>query len=252
MFAIKKLITAFLIPPGIFVSIFLILAFLNRRSKKQAILLLSVSILVWASSIEPTAHLLMKGVEMPLKPEVALNGDVIVVLGGGLKEGVSDLTGQGALTSEAMVRLVYAYRLWKRSNLPIIVSGGEVFRGKGVEALVLKRFLQDMGVPEEQIMVEQKSRDTYENLRLVKEICDVKGYKKPIVVTSAYHMKRTVIISKKFAMDILPFPCGHKTWEGRRFIWYEYLPSGGAMKDINLALKELLGILFYLFPNWSK
>lgn len=246
MFAIKKFVTPFLVPPGILVLMFFVLAFLKRRSKAQSALFLFLAILLWALSIEPTSHFLMKSIEMPFKTEDALSGDVIVVLGGGLKEGVSDLTGQGAPASEALVRLVYAYRLWKRFNLPIIVSGGEVFMGKGAEALVLKRFLQDMGVPEELIIVEQKSRDTHENLKFVKEICDLRGFRRPIVVTSAYHMKRTLIISKKFSMDVIPFPCGHKTWEGRRFIWYEYLPSGGAMKDINLASKELLGLIFYL------
>ena len=61
----------------------------------------------------------------------------------------------------------------------------------------MKRFLTDLGVPDPMIIVEDKSRDTIENARYARQICERRGFVRPILVTSAYHLKRSVLSFSK-------------------------------------------------------
>ncbi|MFN3534438.1 MAG: YdcF family protein [Desulfatiglandales bacterium] len=244
MFLLKKLVTPFLIPPGIFSVLLFLLAFFVRRHKRGFWASVSLGLLIWASSTEIISHTLILPLERVALKEASDRGDVIVLLGGGLKDLALDLSGRGTPGEEAAVRLNCAYRLWLKTGLPLIVSGGSVFEGKGAEAAVLKRILIHMGVEESKIIGEDKSRDTFENLRFIKEICEKKGFKDPIVVTSAFHVRRVLAISKRIGLRTAFLPCGFKTWEERRFFWHEYLPSIGGLRESSVALREYLGLLF--------
>jgi uncharacterized SAM-binding protein YcdF (DUF218 family) len=198
---------------------------------------------MWAFSISPVADAMLRGLEYSFQIPDNPQGDVIVLLGGGVYDKVPDLSGVGAPTEDMIGRLVTAVRLQKKINIPIIVSGGAVFKGRKAEAPIVKRFLIDLGVPDKKIIIEDKSRDTIENARYTAEICKRLGYKKPILVTSAYHMKRSVMSFKKVNMDVIPFPSNFKTWKSRKYGWEDYLPR--SLGNSSAAINEYMGFLFY-------
>jgi uncharacterized SAM-binding protein YcdF (DUF218 family) len=154
-----------------------------------------------------------------------------------------DISGVGRPTERSLVRIVAAARLYERLQLPIIVSGGIVFAQKVSESEIMRRFLVDLGVPENKIIIEDKSRDTFENVKFTKDIAARSGYKMPILVTSASHMKRSLMTFEKFGMNATPFPVGLETWEGRHYRWHHYLP--GSYRKLSEILHEYVGILFY-------
>ena len=201
MFAFKKLITPFLLPPGIFIAILIFsgLLFL-RKSSKAGILNMLIGISLWLLSIVPVSDTLIKGLENDLTMPANPIGDVIILLGGGVYNGVRDLTGEGAPSEDTLARIVTVARLQKRLRVPVIVSGGAVFPWRKAEAPVDTRFLMDLGVPGDKILVDDKSRDTLENARYVKEICEKRRFRYPILITSAYHMKRALLSFRKFNM----------------------------------------------------
>ena len=127
-----------------------------------------------------------------LRYRIVTFGDVIILLGGGVYDGVPDFSGIGRPSDRALPRVITAARLQKRLNLPVIVCGGAVFEKFTKEAPILKRFLTDLGVSEEKIILEDRSRDTHENAKFTAEICSKMGYKRPILVTSAFHLKRSI------------------------------------------------------------
>jgi uncharacterized SAM-binding protein YcdF (DUF218 family) len=183
-------------------------------------------------------HALEADFEIPFNA----NGDIIILLGGGVYDSVADLSGPGAPTEEMLGRIVTAVRLHKRLDIPIIVSGGKVFENKKAEAPIVKRFLIDLGVPGNKIIMEDKSRDTFENVKYTSEILKKSGYRKPILVTSAYHMKRAVMTFNKINLDVIPFPANFRTWKDKKYGWEDYLPGSGNASGI---LKEYVGIVFY-------
>lgn len=244
MFIFKKILTSFLLPPGVFIVLLVFsgIWFLFKRQWKSGIINCLIGILMWLLFISPVADVLNRGLEADFKISENPQGDVIILLGGGVYDKVPDLSGIGAPTEEMIARLVAAVRLQKRLNVPIIVSGGAVFKGRKAEAPIAKRFIVDLGVPANKVIIEDKSRDTIENAKYTNEICKKLGYRNPILVTSAYHMKRSVMSFEKTGMDVLPFPANFKTWKNKSYGWEDYMPgSGNAMG----AIKEYIGFMFY-------
>jgi uncharacterized SAM-binding protein YcdF (DUF218 family) len=120
-----------------------------------------------------------------------------------------------------------------------------VFEGRKAEAVIIKRFLLDLGVPADKIIMEDKSRDTIENAKYTVKIFEKLNYKKPILVTSACHMKRAIMSFRKVGVEVLPVPSNFRTWKNKRYGWESYLP--GNFDDANTAIHEYLGLIFYRF-----
>jgi uncharacterized SAM-binding protein YcdF (DUF218 family) len=243
MFAFKKLITPFLLPPGIFIAILIVSGlFFLRKSRKAGVLCIVVGAALWLLSANPVSDALMRGLEAGLTIPANPRGDVIILLGGGAYDGVKDLTGVGAPSEDTLARIVTVVRLQKKLRIPVIVSGGSGFPWIKSEAPVDRRFLMDLGVPGDKILVDDKSRDTFENARYVKGICEKRHFMNPILVTSAYHMRRSLLIFRQFDMKVTPFPAGFKTWD-RRYGWTDYLP--GDLEESRSACREYIGLLYY-------
>ena len=232
-------------PPGIFIVLLVGFGiwFLLKKQWKAGMVNLSIGIFMWLLSISPVADTMIRGLESDFKIPENPRGDVIILLGGGAYDNAPDLTGVGAPSEEMLARLVAAVRLQKRLDVPVIISGGAVFKGRKPEALIVKRFLIDLGVPDKKVIIEDKSRDTIENAKYTAEMCKRYGFKRPILVTSAYHMKRSVMSFKKVNMDVISFPSNFKTWKIKKYRWESYLPNslGGSYT----AMHEYLGLLFY-------
>lgn len=247
MFILKKIVTPFILPPGIFIIILLFaglwLLFKKKKDISAGLLICLIAIVMWVFSVSPVSDRLLKGLEADFGIPENVSGDVIVLLGGGVYGKAPDFSGTGAPSEEMMVRIVTAVRLQKKLNIPVIVSGGKVFKYKDAEAPIIKRFLVDLGVPDKKVIIEDRSRDTIENAMFTKEIMERHRFKKPLLVTSALHMKRSVLSFKKAGMNVMPFPAGFRTWENKKYGWEDYLPWH--FIDSYAAIHEYLGLLFY-------
>lgn len=243
MFAFKKFIAPFLLPPGILIVILILsgLSFL-RKSRKAGLLCILVGAALWLLSIGPVSGALMRGLESGLSMPANPRGDVIVLLGGGIYDHVKDLTGTGFPSGDTLARLVTVVRLQKRLNIPVIISGGAVYPWKKAEASVDRRFLVELGVPADKIILEEKSRDTFENAKYVKYICEKRDFRDPILVTSAFHMRRSLMIFRHFNITVTPVPVELRIWK-RKYRWPDYLP--GDLRAARTACHEYLGLLYY-------
>jgi uncharacterized SAM-binding protein YcdF (DUF218 family) len=251
MFIFKSFLTPFILPPGLFISILIItgVGFLYKKKWKAGIMALIFGGFMWALSISPVSDALIRGLESKYSIPGNVKGDVIILLGHGVFNEAPDLTGLGAPSGSYLTRIVTAVRLQKRLDIPVIVSGDEGLEDnaedKAVKDHIVKRFLVDLGVPAKKIIVEDNSRDTFENVKFTKEICDRSSFTNPVLVTSAYHLKRAVMTFDKVGLKVLPFPAGFESWEGKEYKWQSYLP--GDFSTASIAVKEYLGLVFYSF-----
>jgi uncharacterized SAM-binding protein YcdF (DUF218 family) len=247
LFFAKKFLTPFLVPPGLFV-ILLIGSGLSQSGKgnrRHGLYLCFLGLLLWLFSAAPFSDLMLKNLEKGLAMPAAVQGDVIVVLGGGFHGEAEDLSGKGVPRGDSMERLVTAARLEKRLKVPIIVSGGSAGKGSRPEAPAMKRILVDLGVPANRVIVEERSRDTMENAAYTKEICSGHGYHKAVLLTSSYHMKRAVKAFRKNGLTVTPYPANLRMRGPVPYRFIGYLPSASALTDTAVYLKEYLGMLFY-------
>ncbi|HEY1406456.1 MAG TPA: YdcF family protein [Spirochaetota bacterium] len=241
LFVLKKIITSFILPPGIFIPLVLCVAVFQFRKKDRLwIVSVLIAVFIYLMSLPAISTSLIGSIEYRAGDQSFFaRADCIVLLGGGLTEGVRDLTGVSIPSQEASVRILDAARIYRIYKKPIIVSGGSVL-GSGPESFVLARFLADLGVPQSQILIEDRARDTGENARFVREICDQKGYRRVILVTSAYHAQRAEIFFERQGLFVLVYPSGQFA-ETSSHTFLDYLPSAQAIKLSSMALKEMLG-----------
>ena len=104
----------------------------------------------------------------------------------------------GSLASLPLLRRGYnAVNYMKRhENLKTVITGGQGPRENITEAEAMRRLLAENGIGEERILIEDKSRSTIENLKFANELYSLLD-KNIVIVTSDYHMFRSLSIAKK-------------------------------------------------------
>jgi uncharacterized SAM-binding protein YcdF (DUF218 family) len=256
VFIIKKILSAFLLPPGCFIVVLIGggIWLLSRKRLKSAILTLTVGVLLWLASMPAMASLAVKGLERGLTIPRELKGDVIILLGGEVKGDVKDLTGKGAPSEEMLGRMVTAVRAQKKTGLPLLVSGGSLPGMNVTDSWVVQRFLTDLGVPPEKIIIEYKSRDTEENARYIEELCSRYGFRNPLLITSASHMKRSLLTFQRYGLAVTPLPSDFMSPGTWRFHLLQFLPKSTALELTTTAFHEYIGIIYYRLTlpevNW--
>jgi len=236
LFFLKKALTYFILPPGLLILILLFISYLTKgRERFASRLSFATAILIYAISIEPVKDFLYRplesGFERPDNPQ----GDVIVVLGGGVYN-------NRELKGSSYKRLMEGFILYKSLSVPVILSGG-ASEGIVPEAVVMKDILLNLGVDERFIYADTKSRDTMENAAYVQDICSQINCKRIILVTSAFHMRRSVRTFREFGFDVVPHPVDLR-YEGIYNI-YSYFPKYSVFRDSVIAIREYLGLLYY-------
>ena len=247
MFAFKKLLTPFVIPPGIFVVVLVAWGAFRWivRKRKDGLGVVFLGLALWAASSGPVADFLMARLESQWAMPREVAGDVIVLLGGGVLDGVPDLSGRGVPSGEMYPRIVTAVRLQRKLDLPVIVSGGRLREEDAPEALIVKRFLVDLGVAESRVIMEERSRDTFENAAFTKAICDRMGFTRPILLTSAYHMGRSVAAFEKAGLKVTPYPTNFYSLGHPPHTFWSWLPSAYSLGITSAAVHERLGVWAY-------
>lgn len=171
--------------------------------------------------------------------------DAIVVLGGSIIPAAPPYSTEPDLT-ESADRVWYAARLYRAGIAPkVIVSGGSFVEQQGgpatTEAEAMRRFLIDLGVPDQAIVPDGKSLNTIENVRNVRDI--VKGGKVAIV-TSAYHVPRAARLARTGGLDFAIFGTDWQAPSVAAPWWEAWLPAASALGWSNIAVKELLALAF--------
>ncbi len=253
-FIIYKTILNFILPPGFFVICLLVTLILYLKLNKKKLikwLLITNIILLYLFSIEPVKDMFVKPLENNYKPITMKEFeevDSIIMLGGGINStsflSLSDNVGVPSNT--ALARLTEVVRLYNKADknkILIFLTGGIVYGDDISEAEVYKNYMIDLGVKKEHIIIENKSKTTYENLVNIKE--KLKEYKreKTILVTSATHLTRGMNTSKKLGLDVIGNPADFQ-YSGKYDI-SSFYPSAGNMMQIKKALWEYIGIVFY-------
>lgn len=245
---LKKSISAFILPPGIFALVIVMVACLMiyRNRWRLGVVNLTVGLMLWALSTFPVANFLIQELEADFPLPIHPSGDVIILLGGGVIDRVPDLTGKATPSPLMMGRVVTAARLYQRLRLPIIVTGGRGNYDDAVaESSVVKRFLVDLGVPANRIIEENRARDTAQNARLTAVMCRQLNLSEPILLTSAYHLKRARMAFDAANLPIIPFPASFLGSRNVPFTWIYCLPHISHFRTSAIALHEYVGILYF-------
>ena len=112
-------------------------------------------------------------------------------------------------------RVNHAIELYRTSRIrKIIFTGGQGNPGEETEAAAARRFAISNGIPIEDILIEDKSTSTYENLLFAKPIAESNGIKSVLLVSDPLHLKRSVEIARSLNYEVIPSPTPTTKYRG--------------------------------------
>ena len=265
MFFLSKLFQWVLFPPGILIVLLTagIILIHQKNRKSGKIVLTAAVVLFYLLSVEPVQNVLLRPLETAYQPlnrehlgEMMISGQAnpgsfresgpaIVVLGGGTVYPSPEEENLTSLAPGSSKRTIYAAQLREITGGDIICSGGSVYpRGRqSAEADSAAAVLIDLGVPAEKIIRERKSRNTWENALYTRELLE-KPSDAVILVTSSFHMRRSMACFRKQGMYCIPAPTDYRR-NGPPYTFSSFLPSMDSLQASTMALREYWGNLYY-------
>ncbi len=249
MHTISKLVIALTEPIGvIYVIVLLILlaAALRwwRAVRALGALLVVVMIVV---GLTPAPEWALRSLEdrIPAEPVPWDKLSGVVVLGGAVRSGELGAERGTYILNDAAERLTTAVAIARRHpELPVVLSGhsGHVWHAGLSEGDVARLLFGDLGVAPERFLFEEMSRNTYENaVETRRLLVDVDG--SWLLVTSAFHMPRSVAVFRAQGFDVIPYPVDFRAPNPAT----SWLPAsiGERFAFAATASKEWLGLLAY-------
>lgn len=235
---------SWILPPGIFIILMIFLTVkLSKLNSRLAIFVGIGTLIFYLLCTGFVAEKFMGRLEKVYSPPEKLEeigADVIIFLGGGAFKDVQDVDGLGGLSSSAASRLLTAVRIQKILGVPIILSGGQVYDDSGEEAIIADRILKSLGVPQEKIFIEDESLNTTQNAIFSAKILREKNFQKPLVVTSAFHMRRAVLNFSRQGFEIIPYPTNFTVSQNPEFHYTKLRPQASALLLNVTVMQEVL------------
>lgn len=202
------------------------------------------ALLVFAITFLPMGDWLLRPLETRFpRPVLPESVDGIIILGGGIDEHLTQAWGQPKVT-EAASRLIMGVGLARKYPAArVLYTGGSasIQHPDESEADTAGVVLATMGVEGDRVILEKRSRNTLENAVFSKDLVQPKPGETWVLVTSAYHMPRSVGVFRRAGWSVVPFPVDYGIMPTR-----EFDPSFLAgLNAVFWGSKEWIGLLFY-------
>jgi uncharacterized SAM-binding protein YcdF (DUF218 family) len=253
-FYLSKILNFFINPLYILLLVILIQLFtiFFLKSKKLVIFFSKLFLILFLFfGYSPLSNFLLNKIEDYIQtskyPVQQLTG--VIVLGGSFNSGLESKERNEVSLNSSAERLTKALEIYKKNpKLLILFSGfsGELKPQGWSESDMAKKFFLDQGVKLDNLIFENQSRNTFENIKYSKDI--IANYKGTWgLITSASHMPRSFFTFKKQSLILEPINVDYKTGTSRMF-WINFNISSG-LTNWNIIFHELIGIAYYKITN---
>jgi uncharacterized SAM-binding protein YcdF (DUF218 family) len=208
--------------------------------------------LIWAAAVAAilaahplTAWLLLQPLERaePPRRDPLARVQAIVILSGGMRG-----TGPGAMTlaEDSLVRTICGLDLYRTlGGRPIVVTGGVTPDSGGIShAELMAGRLRAEGVPRDDVLLEARARNTYENGVFSARLLAARGMRRVALVTEPLHLPRAVRVFRGQDLDVWPFGCSPLAHRFPSSPW-ALLPGGRAAFLVDRAAHEWIGMVWY-------
>ena len=254
LFILKKIVSTTMYPTGLTLLLLAagIIAWLWKPDRRIGI---SFVIIAWSillvSSLGITGSGLIHSLERQFgtraSPEKLANEGIkyIVVLGGGVNRDAIDPI--DAVCYDSLSRVIEGIRLYR--GIPgskLILSGGKYTDKDISSAEAMAGVALKFGVPRDAMILEDKSWDTEAEARFLKPVIGENPF---ALVTSAFHMKRSLMTFRRFGLDPIPAPTEFKMKE-LKIYFGTFLPRASGAEMTESALHEYLGIAWTYIKNF--
>jgi len=250
---ISKSISQLLLPPGGLILLAVLGLIFWKRLWGRGLIVLSL-LCLWLLATEPVRDQLLSPLENQypalqmdsLPVDMIAGGNmVIVLLGGGVYGKAPEYGGRDMLEGHALMRTVYAADLALKTGLDVYSTGGAMYPElTESEALIMRRMLIRLGLPEARTYAETAANNTWENAANMAMLLQQKGIEQIVLITTAWHMPRSVQAFESHGMHVIAAPCAYEV-EREPYDLRSYLPHWSVLAGSADALHEYLGRLWY-------
>lgn len=242
LFTLKKLISAFLMPLSIGLTLFIIgLFYLLIQKQKKANFFMIVSFL-WIAliSYSPFSNSIIQPLESKYPSYLNIDKSIkhVLVLGSGHtnNENISEVS---QLSKTALMRLSEGIRIYKQLDDAKLILSGYEGDEKTPNAIMMKKVAIKLGVKEENIITQEKAKDTQEEANYVEKTVNKSPF---ILVTSAAHMPRAIKIFEATWLNPIAAPTDYLSKNNGKFL---SVPKSSDLKKTESAMHEYIGILWH-------
>ena len=248
MFIIGKILQFFLSP---FVWIFILviltaLAGTEKKRKKLAAITLAALLLFSNPWLINNLQYPFHAPPMPMAANEQY--DIGIVLGGMTSY---DRVNKEGHFNQSSDRFIQTALLYKKGHIKkIIASGGQngmFSEDDFMEADFVAKNLMDLGIPAEDIWIENQSKNTIENARFSRQIIDRNGglKSKAVLITSAFHIPRATLTFEQAGIAVRPYPCAFSMLpSATKLSGASLIPASWAMDSWGGFFRELIGITY--------
>jgi uncharacterized SAM-binding protein YcdF (DUF218 family) len=248
-FVLKKLASRALFPVGLVLSLggLGVLVWLAKpKSRLGPGLVIMAGLLLWGLSTPWLAGGLlsplerMAGVYTQQSAISYADAEIIVVLAGSQRD--AGFTPADRCGSSTTLRVLEGVRLWKQMPGSVLLLTGGTFFQQAPAAQAMADLAAQLGVPRQAIRLETTSWDTSDQARILAPALAGAPF---VLVTSASHMPRALLIFRAQGLSPLPAPCDFHTATNARTNLLDFLPQAGGLALSERAIYEYLGLLYF-------
>ena len=225
--------------------LFFLIIYFKYKFKFSKFFLIFFVIFFFIIGILPIGNYGLKYLESAyIQKDINLDYDNIIVLAGA--ESISSTKYSKILNlNSASERLIASVELaLKNKNSKIIFLGGLGFLSKEElnEANVAKMFYKNIGFDIDRVIFIDSTRNTIENLKEFKKL-NINN-KRDLLITSAFHMNRSLFIAKSLNLNLTPYAVDfrHINYDENFLNFYQTFNFVDNLQKINMFFREILGI----------
>ena len=244
MYFILSKVLLFVLFPLNWIIVFLLGAVFSKRPKRKKRCFITAIALFIIFSSPLLLYLFAKNWDVYTEPlENGKMYSAVIVLGGFSGD---DKNGNGVFNSysDRFLQGLQLKEQNKASHILISSGNGNLQASSFREAAWAKSVLKEFNLPDSAILIEQESRNTFENAAFSRKLLQQKRLPPPyLLVTSAWHMRRAQYIFKKEGLQVIACPSGSVTGNQKFSFWGSLVPDAGVLSGWSLYLKELVGAI---------
>lgn len=170
----------------------------------------------------------------------------IIVLGGGFEGGINLVRGGYELNSggDRFVETAVLARRYPQARIVVSGGSGALILDGDTDAATAPRLLTALGVAPERLILEDKSRNTHENAVFTRDLVKPAAGETWLLVTSAFHMPRSMGLFRKAGFDVTPWPTDYRT-TGQEGVGLFTDNPIDSIQTTSMAVREWIGLIAY-------
>jgi uncharacterized SAM-binding protein YcdF (DUF218 family) len=237
-FILSKLLLLFILPLT-WILLLLVVSLVSKSKKwKYRSLVAAIALLVLFTNPFLFNQFAQSWDIAPYKPDNKKYSCAIVL--GGFSSSDGNNGGYFNTGADRFLQGIKLMSTGQTAHLLITGGNGSLLPGGFREGLWVQKQLKEFNYPDSVILIESKSRNTLENAKFSKVMLQKAKLPPPyLLVTSAFHMRRSLMIFKKAGIDVVPYPANYLV--RRKAEISDIIPTAEALSGWNTYIKEVVG-----------